>query len=131
MTVRSDPPSGPDPEAGPESLLGPAGPSAPADAGQAGAPTGGQVGPPITVHAGELTADRAGERATAQAAGESAEARILRAALTLFARQGFSATGVRALGREAGVSPGLVLHYFGSKEGLRAAVERLVTSRVA
>jgi len=50
-------------------------------------------------------------------------ARLRDAALHLFARQGFAATSTRAVAAEAGVSPGLVTHHFGSKEGLRRAVE--------
>lgn len=49
---------------------------------------------------------------------------ILRAGQKLFARDGYSATGVRDVAAEAGVSWALVRRYFGSKEGLfRAAVE--------
>lgn len=50
-------------------------------------------------------------------------ARLRDAALALFAKQGFAATSTRAVAAEAGVSPGLVTHHFGSKEGLRQAVE--------
>ncbi|MFC4560462.1 TetR/AcrR family transcriptional regulator [Nocardiopsis mangrovi] len=53
----------------------------------------------------------------------TARARIRLAALRLFARQGFAATGMRAIAAEAGVSHALVRHHFGSKEGLRAAVD--------
>ncbi|GAC68295.1 putative TetR family transcriptional regulator [Gordonia soli NBRC 108243] len=37
----------------------------------------------------------------------------------MFAREGFGAT-VRTIAEAAGVSPGLVIHHFGSKEALRA-----------
>lgn len=50
-------------------------------------------------------------------------ARLRDAALNLFAKHGFAATSTRAVAAEAGVSPGLVTHHFGSKEGLRQAVE--------
>jgi AcrR family transcriptional regulator len=43
---------------------------------------------------------------------------ILRAAAGRFARAGFESTTLRAIAREAGVDPALVLHYFGSKERL-------------
>lgn len=46
-------------------------------------------------------------------------ARIRDAAVAVFGERGFS-TGVRAVAAAAGVSPGLVNHHFGSKEGLRA-----------
>ena len=49
-------------------------------------------------------------------------ARIRDAATTLFAEQGFG-VGVRAIAAAAGVSPGLVNHHFGSKDGLRQACD--------
>ncbi|MEV3961982.1 TetR family transcriptional regulator [Nocardia sp. NPDC050193] len=45
-------------------------------------------------------------------------ARIRDAALALFGEEGFG-VGVRAIAAAAGVSPGLVNHHFGSKDGLR------------
>lgn len=50
-------------------------------------------------------------------------ARIRDAAIVLFGRDGFAATSVRAVATAAGVSPALVLHHFGSKDGLRAACD--------
>ncbi|MBO0703409.1 MAG: TetR family transcriptional regulator [Candidatus Dormibacteraeota bacterium] len=48
---------------------------------------------------------------------------ILDAARTLFAERGYDGTTVRDLGAVAEVDPKLVLHYFGSKEGVfRSAV---------
>lgn len=55
----------------------------------------------------------------------TARARIRDAAIRLFAAQGFG-VGVRAIAAEAGVSPALVLHHFGSKAGLRAACDAWV-----
>ncbi|MVU81880.1 TetR family transcriptional regulator [Nocardia sp. ET3-3] len=49
-------------------------------------------------------------------------ARIRDAAITVFGEQGFG-VGVRAIAAAAGVSPGLVNHHFGSKEGLREACD--------
>jgi AcrR family transcriptional regulator len=43
---------------------------------------------------------------------------LLRVAAALFARDGFAATSVRAIAKEAGVDPTLVIRHFGSKEGL-------------
>lgn len=43
---------------------------------------------------------------------------ILGAARRQFAQDGFANASVRSVAREAGVDPGLVRHYFGSKEGL-------------
>jgi TetR/AcrR family transcriptional regulator, regulator of cefoperazone and chloramphenicol sensitivity len=53
----------------------------------------------------------------------TARARIRDAALQRFAADGFSATTVRAVAADARVSPGLVLHHFGSKDGLRDACD--------
>ncbi len=44
--------------------------------------------------------------------------RILRAAITVFARKGYHASKVGEVAVEAGVAYGLVSHYFGSKEEL-------------
>lgn len=49
--------------------------------------------------------------------------RIRTAALELFARQGYAGTSVRQVAGEAEVSPGLVIHHFGSKDGLRRACD--------
>jgi AcrR family transcriptional regulator len=58
------------------------------------------------------------------------KARIREAALQLFAEHGVAATTVRAIATLADVSPGLVIHHFGSKEGLRRTVDDLVISRI-
>ncbi|MGY0498762.1 TetR family transcriptional regulator [Nocardia sp. FBN12] len=52
-------------------------------------------------------------------------ARIRDAAIELFGEQGFG-VGVRAIAAAAGVSPGLVNHHFGSKDGLRAVCDERV-----
>ncbi|MFE5602591.1 TetR/AcrR family transcriptional regulator [Streptomyces coelicoflavus] len=57
-------------------------------------------------------------------------ARLRRAALELFAERGFEATSTRAVAAAAGVSPALVTRHFGSKEGLRAAVDKDVLDRI-
>jgi AcrR family transcriptional regulator len=49
-------------------------------------------------------------------------ARIRNAALEGFARDGVAATSIRDVAKRAGVSPGLVQHYFASKAALVAAV---------
>jgi TetR/AcrR family transcriptional regulator, regulator of cefoperazone and chloramphenicol sensitivity len=53
----------------------------------------------------------------------TAKANIRNAALRLFADRGHDAVTVREIAAAAGVSPGLVVHHFGSKEGLRAVVD--------
>jgi AcrR family transcriptional regulator len=53
-------------------------------------------------------------------------ARIRDAAIVLFGRDGFAASSVRAVATAAEVSPALVLHHFGSKDGLRAACDAYI-----
>lgn len=60
----------------------------------------------------------------------TAEARIRRAALRLFAQRGYDATSLRAIARAAGTSPALIIHHFGSKEGLRDAVNADVIATI-
>lgn len=59
----------------------------------------------------------------------STRARIRDAAIEMFGEQGFG-TGVRAIAAAAGVSPGLVNHHFGSKDGLRAACDEQVLATI-
>ncbi|MBX7432487.1 TetR family transcriptional regulator [Mycobacterium sp. Y57] len=59
----------------------------------------------------------------------TAAARIRDAAIDLFGRDGF-AVGVRAIATAAGVSPGLVIHHFGSKEGLRKACDEHIAATI-
>jgi TetR/AcrR family transcriptional regulator, regulator of cefoperazone and chloramphenicol sensitivity len=56
----------------------------------------------------------------------TARARIRDAAIERFAADGYQGTSVRDIARAAGVSPGLVQHHFGSKEGLREACDARV-----
>src|SRR5215470_4075661 len=56
----------------------------------------------------------------------TARAVIRDEALRLFADRGPDGVSVRQIAAAAGVSPGLVLHHFGSKEGLRQAVDEHV-----
>ena len=53
----------------------------------------------------------------------TARARIREAALAQFAAVGFEKATVRAIAADAGVSPGLLRHHFGSKQALREAVD--------
>lgn len=54
----------------------------------------------------------------------TARANIRNAALRLFADHGADAVTVRDIATATGVSPALVIHHFGSKDGLRAEVDR-------
>ncbi|WP_152365459.1 TetR family transcriptional regulator [Microlunatus speluncae] len=49
---------------------------------------------------------------------DSAAARIREAAIDQFGRTGFAGTTVRAIAARAGVSPALIMHHFGTKDGL-------------
>ena len=60
----------------------------------------------------------------------TARARIRDAAIERFASQGFSATSLKDVAADAGVSAPLVLHHFGSKGDLRAACDKHVASLI-
>ena len=60
----------------------------------------------------------------------TAKARIRDAAMKLFAAEGVAASSLRAVARAAGVSPGLIVHHFGSKQGLIRAVDEAVLMRI-
>jgi TetR/AcrR family fatty acid metabolism transcriptional regulator len=62
-------------------------------------------------------------RTTSEAQREKRR-RILRAAITVFARKGYHASKVSDVATEAGVAYGLVYHYFGSKEQLLDTIFR-------
>ena len=66
---------------------------------------------------------------TAEAQREKRRA-ILRAAVTVFARNGYHGSRVADVAREAGVAYGLVYHYFGSKEDLLETVFRRTWTRM-
>ncbi|MGQ7295922.1 TetR family transcriptional regulator [Quadrisphaera sp. KR29] len=59
----------------------------------------------------------------------TARARIRDAAVARFGREGFG-VGLRVIAEDAGVSAGLVVHHFGSKDGLRAACDEHVLAAV-
>ncbi|HEX2895808.1 MAG TPA: helix-turn-helix domain-containing protein [Marmoricola sp.] len=65
--------------------------------------------------------------------GDSADltgrAVIRNAALRLFAEHGADAVSVRQIADTAGVSPALVLHHYGSKAGLREAVDQYAATQ--
>jgi TetR/AcrR family transcriptional regulator, regulator of cefoperazone and chloramphenicol sensitivity len=56
---------------------------------------------------------------------------IVRSALRLFGEGGVAATSLRAVAKAAGVSPALVVHHFGGKEGLLAAVDEVAMEAFA
>jgi AcrR family transcriptional regulator len=60
----------------------------------------------------------------------TAKARIRDSAMALFATQGVEGTSVRSVAEAANVSPALVIHHFGSKEGLRIAIDQAVVERL-
>ncbi|MFY9712256.1 MAG: TetR family transcriptional regulator [Microbacterium sp.] len=55
-------------------------------------------------------------------------ARIRDAAIECFARRGFGGTTLRQIATEAGVSAALIVHHFGSKDGLRDACDAFVVA---
>src|SRR5690554_5632572 len=57
-------------------------------------------------------------------------ARIRDAAVLLFGRDGYAHTSVRAIAAEAGVSPALVIHHFGSKDALRGVCDEHIVSEI-
>lgn len=60
----------------------------------------------------------------------TARARIRDAAIARFARDGIAATSLKAIAEDVGVSPPLVIHHFGSKEGLRVACDQHVAAAI-
>ena len=59
----------------------------------------------------------------------TAAARIRDAAIEQFGRQGFD-VGLRTIAEAAGVSAALVIHHFGSKDGLRKACDNYIAEEV-
>jgi AcrR family transcriptional regulator len=60
----------------------------------------------------------------------TAKARIRDAAISCIARYGTAGATVRKIASVADVSPGLVIHHFGSMEGLRSACDAFVASAI-
>ena len=61
---------------------------------------------------------------------DARKAQIIEAAATVAQRQGLDQASVRAVAAEAGVSHGLVLHHFGTMEGLLSALLDWLLERV-
>jgi AcrR family transcriptional regulator len=55
--------------------------------------------------------------------------RLIKTASRLFAEKGFDSVSVRDIANAAGVSIGLITHHFGSKDGLRQAVDQYFIER--
>lgn len=60
----------------------------------------------------------------------TARERIRHAALRLYAEDGEARVSMRRVAAEVGVTVGLIQHHFGTKEGLRRAVDALVVEQV-
>ena len=70
----------------------------------------------------------AGAAGTASGAVGGGAERILQAAIALFGENGVNGTSLKAIAARAGVSPALILHHYGSKEGLRTACDQWVAT---
>lgn len=60
----------------------------------------------------------------------TARDRILTVAVELFGAQGVRGTSLKAIAAQAGVSPALVIHHYGTKEGLREACDEQVVRTI-
>jgi AcrR family transcriptional regulator len=67
--------------------------------------------------------------ASPRADDHTAKARIRHAALDLFASNGVDATSLRTVASAAGVTVGLIVHHYGTKEALREAVELAIVEQ--
>lgn len=76
---------------------------------------------------GEGSADPAASKGGTRA--ESTADRIRAVAIKRFGRSGF-AVSLRQIAKDAGVSAGLIVHHFGSREGLEKACDELVADGV-
>src|SRR5580692_9003733 len=76
-----------------------------------------------------MTTPRPGSRAEQR---RRTEARILDAATQVFFSAGYDRATIRAVASAAGVDPGLVMHYFGSKQELfRRVIDAVPVSEVS
>ncbi|HUA78151.1 MAG TPA: TetR family transcriptional regulator, partial [Acetobacteraceae bacterium] len=69
-------------------------------------------------------------RAGTHPRGEDTRLRILRAALEVFAAEGYEGASTRLLAQRAGVNLPAIQYYFGSKEGLYTAVIDQIAERM-
>jgi len=63
-------------------------------------------------------------------ADTNTKARIRDAAIVLIGRNGFAATSARAVAAEAAVSPGLVIHHYGSMRELKSVCDDFIITEV-
>src|SRR5690606_11618856 len=85
---------------------------------------------PLALRRAEQTFSVLNMRSVVERDDLTAEARIRQAAITRFPTEGIEGTTIRAIAADAGVSPALVLHHFGSKQGLLDACDRYVVDLV-
>jgi AcrR family transcriptional regulator len=82
----------------------------------------------MTVNGDETAAGRSGRRAFRREGETQRRADLIAATLALVAEGGMEAAKVRAIAARAGVTPGLIRHYFaGRDELIRAAYAHLMT----
>src|SRR5436190_1192209 len=79
---------------------------------------GAAASAPTTEQLYSLLAVRIAMATAALESDLTTKARIRDAAMELFAREGAAAGSLRAVARAAAVSPGLIVHHFGSTEGV-------------
>lgn len=75
-------------------------------------------------------AEQAASWTSAAAGDATARSRIRRAALELYAEYGEDRVSMRRVAAEVGVTIGLIQHHFGTKDGLRRAVDEVVVESV-
>ena len=61
--------------------------------------------------------------------GASTQAKILKSAEKLFSKNGYSGTSIGKISQVSGISDGLILHHYKSKDSLYAAVRERVAER--
>lgn len=76
------------------------------------------------------SAERIDDPGAGDVDGDDARARILRVAIDLIGSEGAKAATVRRVAAAADVSPALVMHHFGSKDGLTAACDAQVMQAI-
>lgn len=108
--------------------------NSPTSAGDGEGAAGGRAGSKRPVRATTTRGKDAGAAANAAASGgpavparrsEATRAAILAAARERFAADGYERATIRAVARDAGIDPSMVMRYYGSKEGLFAAASEI------